>query len=90
MAITSRDELTHLVLRICTRLKTAWLTEHAASIRLEYDAERGLYNLESLARSLGIPQEAIARMHLRWVTAEHLKLFLVSLLEQLENKKPTT
>lgn len=83
MSVT-REELTALVLRLCTRLSATWLTEHAATISLVYDEERELYNLEALARSLGLPDEAIARMHLRWVTPEHMKLFLTSLLARLE------
>lgn len=86
MSVT-HEELVALVLRICSRLRDTWVTERASAISLVYDEKQDLYNLEALARSLGLPDEAIARMHLRWVTPEHMKLFLSSLLARLEGKR---
>lgn len=89
MSVT-REELVALVLRICSRLRDTWVAERASAISLVYDEEQDLYNLEALGRSLGLPEEAIARMHLRWVTPEHMKLFLTSLLARLEGKEGHT
>ena len=85
MTVT-QPELTELVVRICRKLNPSWLAEHAPAISLEYDPERGLYNLEKLARTLGIPEEAVRQMHLQWVQPDHMELFLKTLLERLEPK----
>ena len=85
--MTIEEELTDLALRIRAKLSTAWLRERSPVIRLDYDENRRAYNLPVLAASLGIPREAIERMHLGWVTPEHMKLFLSEVLHKLETRE---